>query len=184
MNSNRHYRDTDCNTIFLSKEKHKLFFPDKTYGLSTSGISHLRSISVLLYACMICFKYIFYYFKLRLLEHSLRFVKNLSFGAIIRKVRKCRGTFRHKALSHIAVDILILLFLCGDIHPNPGPFLSGSTRHPHLQLLTVGAWNVRTLLETKRTHTHPTAIVARELDRYGIDIAALSETSYLGDTVK
>ena len=62
--------------------------------------------------------------------------------------------------------------------------MPGSRRHPHLQLLTVGAWNVRTLLETKRTHTPPTAIVARELERYGIDIAAFSETRYLGDTVK
>ena len=42
---------------------------------------------------------------------------------------------------------------------------------------------MRTLLDTKRTHVRPSAIVARELDRYGIDIAALSETRILGETV-
>ena len=42
---------------------------------------------------------------------------------------------------------------------------------------------MRTLLETKRSAARPTAIVARELDRYNIDIAALSETRILGETV-
>ena len=50
-------------------------------------------------------------------------------------------------------------------------------------VLTVASWNVRTLLDTKRRAERPTAVVARELDRYGIDIAALSETRIPGDSV-
>ena len=44
--------------------------------------------------------------------------------------------------------------------------------------MTVASWNVRTLGDSA-TSSRPeraTALVARELDRYGIDIAALSET--------
>ena len=42
----------------------------------------------------------------------------------------------------------------------------------------MGAWNVRTLLDRERANrpARRTALVARELARYGIDIAALSET--------
>ena len=76
------------------------------------------------------------------------------------------------------------LLLCGDIHPNPGPvFLPHSRRHPDAQSLIAGSWNVRTLLDTKRAAARPTAIVSRELARYNIDIAALSETRILGDSV-
>lgn len=46
-----------------------------------------------------------------------------------------------------------------------------------------GAWNVRTLMDTKNSNRpqRMTAIVAHELARYKIDIAALSETR-LADT--
>ena len=43
------------------------------------------------------------------------------------------------------------------------------------------AWNVRTLLEKTRSHVRPTAVVARVLSRYNIDVAALSETRILGE---
>ena len=42
---------------------------------------------------------------------------------------------------------------------------------------------MRTLLETKRTPTRPSAIVARRLDEMGVDIAAIAEHRHLGDTV-
>ena len=178
-----HYGETDFIMIFLSREKYMLWVPHKMYGLSTFGVLYMRSISVLLYAYMVCIEYISYYLKVKLLRHRLHCLKDVSTGVIIRKARLHIATFRHTAVWHIAVIILILLLLCGDIHPNPGPVLPGSIRHPLLQLLVVGAWNVRTLLETKRTHIRPTAIVARELDRYGIDIAALGETRVLGESV-
>ena len=42
---------------------------------------------------------------------------------------------------------------------------------------------MRTLLESKRSAGRPTAIVSRELAMFNIDIAALSETRVLGDSV-
>ena len=57
-------------------------------------------------------------------------------------------------------------------------------KEKHLQCLSIAAWNVRTLLDRKTNNTRPerrTAIVAMELQRYGIDIAALSETRYAGE---
>ena len=150
----RHYKETDSYIIFLSKEKHQLCIPNAMYGLSPLVVINVRSISVPLYACAVLIELISYYLKVLLFKHRLRCMKKLSSRVIIRKSRQCIAIFRHKALLHMAAEILLLLLLCGDIHPNPGPVLPGSTRHPHLQLLTVGAWNVRTLLETKRTHTH------------------------------
>ena len=44
--------------------------------------------------------------------------------------------------------------------------------------LTIGAWNVRTMMDRNVSYRpeRRTALIARELSRYGIDIAALSET--------
>ena len=53
--------------------------------------------------------------------------------------------------------------------------------------LKVGTWNVRTMLDLDNTNsdnTRPrrrTALIALELERYGIDIAALSETRLSGE---
>ena len=83
-------------------------------------------------------------------------------------------------LSSLAFTFLLLI-LCGDVHPNPGPVLQPHRRHPQAESLVTGAWNVRTLLEKTRSHVRPTAVVSRELSRYNIDIAALSETRILGE---
>ena len=83
----------------------------------------------------------------------------------------------------IVALILAMLLLCGDVHPHPGPALPYSLRHIGALLLTVASWNVRTLLDTKRTAGRPSAIVAHMLSRYNIDIAALSETRVLGENV-
>ena len=82
----------------------------------------------------------------------------------------------------VSAYLLILLLLCGDIHPNPGP-LTPHRRHPKKEALVVGSWNVRTLLDKKRTHIRPTAIVSEMLDSYNIDICALSETRVSGETI-
>ena len=87
--------------------------------------------------------------------------------------------FSHRRLFYL----YILLLLCGDIHPNPGPVLQPHRRHPSSQSLIVGAWNVRTLLERKRSHIRPTAVVARTLNSYNIDICALSETRLAGENI-
>jgi len=44
------------------------------------------------------------------------------------------------------------------------------------------SWNVRTLLDNDARHERRTAIIARELARYNVDIAALSETRISGST--
>ena len=58
-------------------------------------------------------------------------------------------------------------------HPSRGLFTKN-----HEKKLLVGAWNVRTLLDTDNTARpeRRTALIAKELARYRIDIAALSET--------
>ena len=50
-------------------------------------------------------------------------------------------------------------------------------RRKHERII-IGAWNVRTLLNRATTSRHErgTALVAREFQRYWVDIAALSET--------
>ena len=49
--------------------------------------------------------------------------------------------------------------------------------------LNVAAWNVRTLLDREDSDRpeRRTALIARELSRYNIDIAALSETRLAGE---
>ena len=49
--------------------------------------------------------------------------------------------------------------------------------------MKIGTWNVRTLLDRERSSNpeRRSAIVARELSRYSIDIAALSETRLSGE---
>ena len=44
--------------------------------------------------------------------------------------------------------------------------------------LTIGAWNVRTLIDSSGSDRpeRRTALVGRDLDRYKVEIAALSET--------
>ena len=48
--------------------------------------------------------------------------------------------------------------------------------------MRLAAWNVQTLLDRGDRHERRTAIIARELARYSIDIAALSETRISGST--
>ncbi|KAK7088684.1 hypothetical protein V1264_022576 [Littorina saxatilis] len=48
--------------------------------------------------------------------------------------------------------------------------------------MTRGAWNDRTLLDRHDRPERRTALVARMLDRYQIDTAALSETWFAGET--
>ena len=46
--------------------------------------------------------------------------------------------------------------------------------------LTIGAWNVRTLMDSSSSDRPQgrTALIGRELDRYKVEIAALSETRF------
>ena len=66
-----------------------------------------------------------------------------------------------------------------------GPYFCGRKlkKKPRTIPLTLGTWNVRTLMdrdETKRPQRR-TALVGHELSRYDVDIAALSETRLPGE---
>ena len=100
--------------------------------------------------------------------------------------KKCKHRFlkKHKLSLHkirlfnLIAALSLLILISGDIHANPGP--------PHfsannlLGSLNVASWNVRTLLNDTCLHQRRTAIIGRELARYNIDIAALSETRISG----
>ena len=57
------------------------------------------------------------------------------------------------------------------------PFSSRARKKIKVIPLTIGAWNVRTLMDSADSDRpqHRTALVGRELDRYKVEIAALSE---------
>nr|VZI26746.1 unnamed protein product [Spirometra erinaceieuropaei] len=63
--------------------------------------------------------------------------------------------------------------------PNP-TFRRRSRQTGRVSPLTLAAWNVRSLLDNPRSNRpeRRTALVARELPRYKVDIAALSETRF------
>ena len=154
------------------------------YGLSQSRFSSMRLCYFLIYICMSCLRCFSYYREARLLWYYLQYKRYVLSQQRARKIRKYLAILRQRLFMHIFVaPLFLILLLCGDIHPHPGPVLPGSTRHPEHQLLNVAAWNVRTLLETRRTPIRPSAVVASELTRYSIDIAALSETRVLGESV-
>nr|VZI05636.1 unnamed protein product [Spirometra erinaceieuropaei] len=63
----------------------------------------------------------------------------------------------------------------------PGPSHEATSRQTDRVIpLTLAAWNVRSLLDNPRSNRpeRRTALVARELARYKVDIAALSETRF------
>ena len=177
---------TDSTFIFIFKENTPLgFFNEKCmYGLGLTGFIYTRSSFFIAYTCMLGLKCTSYYLNSKYLRHQLRCRKHKLARGKARKIRQYLHMSKRIITMHISVlPLLLLLLLCGDVHPHPGPVLSRSSRHPGAHLLNVASWNVRTLLDTKRAAARPSAIVSLELARYNIDIAALSETRVLGETV-
>ena len=183
---------TDSQFILIFKEHTPLlyFTEGGVNGLSWSGFTYTRLGFVFVYALLTCLRGSLYYLDSLYLRHFLHRKyklpqnRRLSIRKIRRKIRWYLAISKQRLLMHIFVAPLFsTLLLCGDIHPHPGPVLPGNTRHPELRFLNVATWNVRTLLETRRTPVRPSAIVASELARYNIDIAALSETRILGESV-
>ena len=167
-----HYSSTDSTILFLFREVpivQCLFFSLEKPDLFLPKICFLC-----LYLTLAVDKFL----DIHLFQRELRSRRLLLCLYGIRRFSWCVA--RHKRLQrmHLKVFLLTLLILSGDVHSNPGPTTNNRRTHP----LVTASWNVRTLLDSKRAHARPSAIVARELDRYGIDIAALSETSVLGET--
>ena len=94
---------------------------------------------------------------------------------LLHSVGLCKSSYSYLPYFYI------LILLAGDIQPNPGPLFPAHRRYSNAKSIIAGAWNVRTLLEKKRSHMRPTAIVARLLREYRIDICALSETRVHGE---
>ena len=177
---------TDSEFIFIFKvdTPQNFFIENYMNGLSRTGFLYTRFASFLAYTCIAWSKYTLLQFNSKSILQSFRHRKHKVSRSFSRKIRKHLAKTKRTHLVHIWIaPFFIFLLLCGDIHPHPGPVLPYSSRHPGARLLNVASWNVRTLLETKRTAGRPTAIVSRELARYNIDIAAISETRVLGDSV-
>ena len=66
------------------------------------------------------------------------------------------------------------------VSPFCGKKIRDKKKKTQVRCLTLGAWNVRTLLDRTGTSRpeRRRALVDRELSRYKVDIAALSETRY------
>ena len=176
----------DFTFIFYEPAPLLFFTAEKCmYGLGSDRLMHTKPISTLVYSLIVGLYHIMRLLNLFIFKHTPKYWSRDTLIIIcsIRKRRKYVAAVRyHIHLSTVAAAVLLLL-LCGDVHPNPGPVLPGTTRHPNAQHLVVGSWNVRTLLESKRNIGRPSAIVARELNKYGVDIAALSETRVLDSSV-
>ena len=177
---------TDSKFIFIFREDTPfLFFIENCVcGMSGSGFIYTRSVALLAYICIVFVEHSRYYYSCQYFLCLLICRKHWLTHKNACKIRQYLIALKHTYMMRVSVvPIFLMLLLCGDVHPNPGPVLPRCLRHPGAQLLNVASWNVRTLLETKRSAARPTAIVSRELARYNIDIAALSETRVLGETV-
>ena len=191
---------TNPTFIFIFTERPVLFPPNfllqghfrNLYGLSRPDLSRENVGLLLVFVLAVLLKHTAYYARCRLAMYFFRQIpltKRIPLRARCKrnitacKIRKCIARAKYMQLARTtAAFMAILLLLCGDIQPHPGPILQSSRRNPDRQHLIAGIWNVCTLLETKRRPYRPSAIVARELDRYGIDIAALNETRILGES--
>ena len=175
----------DFTFIFYEPTPLLFFTAEKCmYGLGSDRLMHTKPISTLVYSLIVGLYHIMRLLNLFILKHTPKYWSrdSLIICSICKRRKYVAAVRYHIHLSSVAAVVLLLL-LCGDVHPNPGPVLPGSTRHPNAQHLVVGSWNVRTLLESKRNIGRPSAIVARELNKYGVDIAALSETRVLDSSV-
>ena len=191
-----HHSVTDFHFVFLIRMQTPLSPSQycKMYGLSYRSIITGFPFVYIKFG-LLCFsmsisllRYYLLKFRIMVFGYRIRFIhttsdrrKNLRRKFVVRSyLFLLKYSLR---LRMIATLLLSLLLLCGDVHPHPGPALPFSTRHPRAELMNIATWNVRTLLDRKRRPGRPTAIVAHELARYNIDVAALSETRVLGDTV-
>lgn len=71
----------------------------------------------------------------------------------------------------------------GSPRPLRHSYHRGRNRRRNKQDLTLATWNVRTLLDNDNSNRpqRRTALIASELDKYGIDVAALTETRLAGE---
>ena len=175
---------TDSRYVLIFKEEPLIFFFFSESGHEATPRRFYVQCGLFAFTYAFLVWYLPYYRRFYLLSYYAERTRcRLSLKAW-RKLRKQLFLRKQVYFSQNIYGILVmLLLLCGDVHPHPGPVFPNARRHSEAQELNVASWNVRTLLETKRSAGRPTAIVSRELARYNIDIAALSETRILGDSI-
>ena len=167
-----HHSKTDSSTLFLFREK-SLFYRS-IFSTKDPELIQPKICFLCLYLILAVDKFLDMYFFQRELDRK-RFHLGL-YG--VRRFSRRLVLYKKLQQVYLKLFLLSLLLLSGDVHPNPGP----STQNRRAHAMITASWNVRTLLDSKRAHARPSAIVARELERYSIDIAALSETRVLGET--
>ena len=170
----QHFSTTDGHILFLFREKPPLtvFTVEPAYP---KGSEYCSLVFLCFYLVLALDKFL----DIHMLERHISCKRLISVLYGRRKTRRCVARLNYMHRRYLFLFLLSLLLLCGDVHPNPGPRPPRNSRD---SALITASWNVRTLLDSKRHCARPSAIVARELDRYNIDIAALSETRVLGDT--
>ena len=177
--------ETDSTYIFIFREASPPLFLYKNVSpnvLNRLGFFITRAGCLIIYICIAWVKCI-PYIKPRYILSASRKQKRNEVKKRLRIIRLFLSRPRRLLkLQLLVAPCFLFLLLCGDVHPNPGPVIHRVPRHASAEPLNVASWNVRTLLDTKRAAARPTAIVSRELARYNIDIAAISETRVLGDT--
>ena len=177
--------ETDSTYVFIFCEASPPLFLYKNVSpnvLNRLGFFITRAGCLIIYICIAWVKCI-PYIKPRYFMSASRKQKRNKVKKRLRIIRLFLSRPRRLLkLQLLVAPCFLFLLLCGDIHPNPGPVIHRVPRHASAEPLNVASWNVRTLLDTKRAAARPTAIVSRELARYNIDIAAISETRVLGDT--
>ena len=176
---------TDFRYVFIFKDEPLIFFCFSERGhVGSLGRFYVRCGLLLAFTYAFCVWYLPHYRHIYLLAYQAKRIRYRLSHAAWRRLRKQLFLMKRVYFAqNINGIVIILLLLCGDVHPHPGPMFPYSRRHSEAQELNVASWNVRTLLETKRSVGRPTAIVSRELGRYNIDIAALSETRILGESI-
>ena len=137
------FKPNTITNIFIFKEDTPFVFFIESYmnGLGWTGLIYTRSACVIPYAVMVCLRYFLTCFPCVYTSHRMHRVSNVRLKRYKRR-RYIALRRRYFWVNVVVVPLFILLLLCGDVHPHPGPVLPNSRRHPGSRLLIVASWNV------------------------------------------
>ena len=135
--STHHYSGTSPDFTFIFKELPSLMFFKVmcVYGLGSEN----KSILTLSYTGLVTFHCILRLLVYRYHKFCILYKRKGTRRFTLLSVRGRRrylAAFRHRLLVCAFIAVAILLLLSGDVHPNPGPVLPGSRRHPLRQMLS------------------------------------------------
>ena len=133
---------TDSKFIFIFREDTPfLFFIENCmYGMSGSGFIYTRSVALLAYIYIVFVEHSRYYYSRQYFLCQLICRKHWLTHKNACKIRQYLIALKHIYMMRVSVvPIFLMLLLCGDVHPNPGPVLPRCLRHPGAQLLNVAS---------------------------------------------